>query len=168
MDLTTNRQMTSTLTNPMGIFSWPLFLPLFPSFLYTGISINWFSSLHFFSSFLLLPAHHLNSLPCSTGPCVVLPLPIFPTPFQATLPLGYQAPTQKLSSSPSNVSNCRAFPPVLSSVWKYLFPQLWLNPTHPIILCLNVISSERLCWASPISMRCNVCGLNCSAFLHGT
>lgn len=34
-----------------------------------------------------------NSLPWSTGPCVVLPLPIFPAAFQATFPLNHQAPT---------------------------------------------------------------------------
>lgn len=35
-----------------------------------------------------------NTLSWSTGSCVVLPLPIFPATFQATLPLSHQAPTR--------------------------------------------------------------------------
>lgn len=66
----------------------------------------------------------------------------------------------KLQPQVLSLSPCRASTPVLPSVWKYLFPLLQLNPPHPVGLSLNVISSERFRQAFPISMRCNIFGLN--------
>lgn len=80
------------------------------------------------------------------------------------------APSQSPSSIPRatfhslQCANCRAFTPVLPSVWKDLFPLLSLNTPHPTGFGLNVISGRGFPKPSPISIRCNFCDLNHSLY----
>lgn len=143
MDLTTNRQMTGILTNPREISS-----PLVSWLLFLLLSLL---SLHYDLYKMILITSILQQLSVASRttsklPAMVLSLPIFPVTFQANPRLGHQSQTQKLPCGLSNVSNYRAFTPVLSSVWKYL---LWLNSTHPLGLCWNVIFSESFAELSP-------------------